>query len=173
MGNKLTVDVGMEEKEVQLLPSNFLTKLRLATTGSYITVKRISIKIIPLVSRNAGVSGKLYLRDITDSTGRKLHCTQLLDLGREVRLSMRHIDFAFAAKQDIPIVFGFEELASPFLEGRALFSVSLRWHFGLSANSYSLPSSIMTVQYQDDALKRIEQLRRKPQKATSQQTLAA
>lgn len=156
LGNKLLVNVGMEDMEVPLLPSNFLTKVRIGMSGGYITVRRIRIKIIPLVSRRAGVSGKLYLRDITDTTGRKLHCTELLDLGREIRLTMQHLDFSVSTRSDVPIVFGFEELVSPFLEGRELFSVSLRWQFGLSAQSYSLPPAKWKVMYQEDALKQIK-----------------
>lgn len=85
LGNKLTVNVGMEDVEVPLLPSNFLTKVRVSMSGGYITVRRVRIKIIPLVSRKAGVSGRLYLRDISDTTGRKLHCTESLDLGKDPR----------------------------------------------------------------------------------------
>jgi len=132
----------------------------------YITVRRIRIKIIPLVSRKAGVSGKLYLRDITDTTGRKLHCTELLDLGREIRLTMQHLDFSVSTRSDVPIVFGFEELASPFLEGRELFSVSLRWQFGLSAQSYSLPPAKWKVMYQEDALKQIKTAQKKKANST-------
>ncbi|AAO33942.1 movement protein [Cucumber Bulgarian latent virus] len=161
LGNKLLVNVGMEDMEVPLLPSNFLTKARIGMSGGYITVRRIRIKIIPLVSRKAGVSGKLYLRDITDTTGKKLHCTELLDLGREIRLTMRHLDFSVSTKSDVPIVFGFEELVSPFLEGRELFSVSLKWQFGLSSQSYSLPQTKWKVMYQEDALKQIKTAHRK------------
>jgi len=160
LGNKLLVNVGMEDMEVPLLPSNFLTKVRVAMSGGYITVRRIRIKIIPLVSRKAGVSGKLYLRDITDMTGKKLHCTESLDLGREIRLTMQHLDFSVSTRSDVPIVFGFEELVSPFLEGRELFSVSLRWQFGLSAQSYSLPPAKWKVMYQEDALKRIKNVKK-------------
>jgi len=160
LGNKLLVNVGMEEAEVPLLPSNFLTKARLAMSGGYITIRRIRIKIIPLVSRKAGVSGKLYLRDITDTTGRKLHCTESLDLGREIRLTMQHLDFSVSTRSDVPIVFGFEELTSPFLEGRELFSVSLQWQFGLSSRSYSLPPTTWKVMYQADALKLTPRKRR-------------
>jgi len=156
LGNRLLVNVGMEDMEVPLLPSNFLTKVRVAMSGGYITFRRIRIKIIPLVSRKAGVSGKLYLRDITDTTGKKLHCTELLDLGREIRLTMQPLDFSVSTKSDVPIVFGFEELVSPFLEGRELFSVSLRWQFGLSAQSYSLPPAKWKVMYQEETLKRIK-----------------
>jgi hypothetical protein len=106
LGNKLTVNVGMEDMEIPLLPSNFLTKVRVSMSGGYITVRRVRIKIIPLVSRKAGVSGKLYLRDISDMTGRKLHCTELLDLGKEIRLSMQHLDFSVSTRSDVPIVFG-------------------------------------------------------------------
>nr|UHS72152.1 MAG: putative movement protein [Tombusvirus sp.] len=152
LGNHLTVNVGMEDVEVPLLPSNFMTKLRVSMSGGYITMRRLRITIVPLVSRKAGVSGKLYLRDITDTTGRKLHLTELLDLGREIRLTMPHIDFSVPTRSDVPIVFGFEDLASPFLEGRELFSISLKWQFGLSSRCYSLPTSKWKVQYQEDAL---------------------
>lgn len=152
LGNKLTVNVGQEDVEVPLLPSNFLTKVRLLMSGSYITMKRIRITIIPLVSRKSGVSGRLYLRDITDTTGRKLHYTESLDLGREIRLTLQHVDFSVASSADVPIVFGFEELVSPFLEGRELFSISLRWQFGLSSRCYSLPPAKWKILYQEDAL---------------------
>lgn len=153
LGNRLTVNVGMEEVEVPLLPSNFLTKVRVSMSGGYITVRRMRIKIIPLVSRKAGVSGRLYLRDISDTTGRKLHCTESLDLGKEIRLTMQHLDFSVSSRSDVPIVFGFEDLVSPYLEGRELFSVSLRWQFGLSAQCYSLPPAKWKVMYQEDALR--------------------
>jgi hypothetical protein len=152
LGNKLTVNVGQEDVEVPLLPSNFLTKVRLLMSGSYITMKRIRITIIPLVSRKSGVSGRLYLRDITDTTGRKLHYTESLDLGREIRLTLQHVDFSVPSSADVPIVFGFEELVSPFLEGRELFSISLRWQFGLSSRCYSLPQAKWKILYQEDAL---------------------
>lgn len=161
LGNKLTVNVGMEDVEVPLLPSNFLTKVRVSMSGGYITVRRVRIKIIPLVSRKAGVSGKLYLRDISDTTGRKLHCTELLDLGKEIRLTMQHLDFSVSARSDVPIVFGFEDLVSPYLEGRELFSVSLRWQFGLSAQCYSLPPAKWKVMYQEDALKALKPSKQK------------
>nr|UHS72088.1 MAG: putative movement protein [Tombusvirus sp.] len=155
LGNKLLVNVGSEDAEVPLLPSNFLTKVRIGLSGGFITVRRIRIRITPLVSRKAGVSGRLYLRDISDTTGRKLHCTESLDLGREIRLTLQHLDFSVSTRSDVPIVFGFEELVSPFLEGRDLFSVSLRWQFGLSSRSYSLPPTKWKVLYQEDALKQV------------------
>ncbi|AAM49805.1 22 kDa movement protein [Pear latent virus] len=167
LGNKLTVNVGMEDVEVPLLPSNFLTKVRVSLSGGYITVRRVRIKIIPLVSRKAGVSGKLYLRDISDTTGRKLHCTELLDLGKEIRLTMQHLDFSVSARSDVPIVFGFEDLVSPFLEGRELFSVSLRWQFGLSAQCYSLPPAKWKVMYQEEALKALKPSKKKASKTDS------
>nr|P50632.1 RecName: Full=Movement protein; AltName: Full=p22 [Tomato bushy stunt virus (strain ja6)]AAC32733.1 22K protein [Tomato bushy stunt virus]AXY96391.1 p22 [Moroccan pepper virus]AFU91006.1 p22 protein [Tomato bushy stunt virus]UTQ50968.1 MAG: movement protein 2 [Tomato bushy stunt virus]WAK97597.1 p22 [Tomato bushy stunt virus] len=167
LGNKLTVNVGMEDQEVPLLPSNFLTKVRVGLSGGYITMRRIRIKIIPLVSRKAGVSGKLYLRDISDTTGRKLHCTESLDLGREIRLTMQHLDFSVSTRSDVPIVFGFEELVSPFLEGRELFSISVRWQFGLSKNCYSLPQSKWKVMYQEDALKVLKPSKKKASKTDS------
>jgi len=143
--NKVTTVVGGEMDEVRFLPSNFLTKLQLTMSGGFITLKKIQIKIVPLVSRNAGVSGKLYLRDITDTTGRKLHCTKRLNLGTEIRLSLPHLDYLVSTRSDVPIVFGFEELQSPFLEGRELFHVSLTWLFGLSTMSYSMPATRMSV----------------------------
>jgi len=164
--NKITTVVGGEMDEVRFLPSNFLTKLQLTMSGGFITLKRIQIKIVPLVSRNAGVSGKLYLRDITDTTGRKLHCTKRLNLGTEIRLSLPHLDYLVSTKSDVPIVFGFEELQSPFLEGRELFSVSLRWQFGLSAQSYSLPPAKWKVMYQEDALKQIKSAQKKKANST-------
>nr|QXV86641.1 movement protein [Tombusviridae sp.] len=166
LGNKLTVNVGMEGLEIPLLPSNFLTKVRISMSGGYITVRRMSIKIVPLVSRKAGVSGKLYLRDISDMTGQKLHCTELLDLGREIRLTMQHLDFSVSTRSDVPIVFGFEDLVSPYLEGRELFSVLLNWQFGLSKQCYSLPPAKWKVMYQEDALKAL-----KPSKKAKRQTL--
>jgi hypothetical protein len=168
LGNKLTVNVGMEDMEIPLLPSNFLTKVRVSMSGGYITVRRVRIKIIPLVSRKAGVSGKLYLRDISDMTGRKLHCTELLDLGKEIRLSMQHLDFSVSTRSDVPIVFGFEDLVSPFLEGRELFSVSLRWQFGLSTQCYSLPPAKWKVSYQEDALKVLKPSKNKAKRQTLQ-----
>jgi hypothetical protein len=168
LGNKLTVNVGMEDMEIPLLPSNFLTKVRVSMSGGYITVRRVRIKIIPLVSRKAGVSGKLYLRDISDMTGRKLHCTELLDLGKEIRLSMQHLDFSVSTRSDVPIVFGFEDLVSPFLEGRELFSVSLRWQFGLSTQCYSLPPAKWKVSYQEDALKVLKPSKNKANRQTLQ-----
>nr|WRQ65093.1 tombus P22-like movement protein [Tolivirales sp.] len=167
LGNRLTVNVGMEHKEVSLLPSNFLTKVRVSMSGGYITVRKVNIKIIPLVSRKAGVSGKLYLRDISDMTGRKLHCTELLDLGREIRLTMQHLDFSVSARSDVPIVFGFEDLVSPHLEGRELFSVSLTWQFGLSARCYSLPQATWKVMYQENALKALKPSKKKANKTDS------
>nr|P17458.1 RecName: Full=Movement protein; AltName: Full=p22 [Cymbidium ringspot virus] len=167
LGNKLTVNVGMEEEEVLLLPSNFLTKVRVSMSGGYITVRRVRIRIIPLVSRKAGVSGKLYLRDISDTTGQKLHCTELLDLGKEIRLTMPHLDFSVSAKSDVPIAFGFEELVSPFREGRELFSVSLRWQLGLSAQCYSLPPANVKVMYQEDALKALKPSKKKASRTDS------
>jgi len=131
-------------------------------------VRRVRIKIIPLVSRKAGVSGKLYLRDISDMTGRKLHCTELLDLGKEIRLSMQHLDFSVSTRSDVPIVFGFEDLVSPFLEGRELFSVSLRWQFGLSTQCYSLPPAKWKVSYQEDALKVLKPSKNKANRQTLQ-----
>ncbi|AAG21220.2 p21 protein [Maize necrotic streak virus] len=154
LGNKLVVNVGSEDAEIPLLPSNYLTKARLAMSGGYITMRMIRIRIVPLVSRNSGVSGRLFLRDITDTTGKKLHSTELLDLGKEIRLSLRHLDFSVSTRSAVPIVFGFEELVSPYLEGRELFSVSFRWQIGLSAQSYSLPQVPWKVLYQEDALRR-------------------
>lgn len=119
------------------------------------------------LSRKAGVSGKLYLRDISDTTGRKLHCTESLDLGREIRLTMQHLDFSVSTRSDVPIVFGFEELVSPFLEGRELFSISVRWQFGLSKNCYSLPPSKWKVMYQEDALKVLKPSKKKASKTDS------
>lgn len=147
MGNHVMMNVGMEEQEIALLPSNFMTKLRLGMSGGYITIKKVSIKIVPLVSRNAGLSGRLYLKDITDTTGRCLVRTESLDLGQEIRLTLPHLDFLVSTKSAVPIVFGFEELHSTFLEGRELFSVSLSWQFGLSSKPYSLPSSRLKVVY--------------------------
>nr|QYA72593.1 movement protein [Grapevine Algerian latent virus] len=167
LGNKLTVNVGQEDVEVPLLPSNFLTKVRLLMSGSYITMKRIRITIIPLVSRKSGVSGRLYLRDITDTTGRKLHYTESLDLGREIRLTLQHVDFSVASSADVPIVFGFEELVSPFLEGRELFSISLRWQFGLSSRCYSLPPAKWKILYQEDALMTSRSSKQKASKTDS------
>lgn len=168
LGNKLTVNVGMEDVEIPLLPSNFLTKVRVSMNGNnYITVRRVRIRITPLVSRKAGVSGRLYLRDISDTTAQKLHCTEPLDLGKEIRLTMRHLDFSVSARSDVPIVFGFEELVSPYLEGRELFSVSLKWQFGLSAQCYSLPPAVWKVQYQEDALKVIKPSKKKASKTDS------
>nr|UHS72251.1 MAG: putative movement protein [Tombusviridae sp.] len=151
--NALTMNVGMEDQEIALLPSNFLTKLRLGMSGGYITIKRIIIKIVPLVSRNAGVLGRLYLKDITDTTGRCLVRTELLDLGQEIRLTLPHLDFVVSTKSAVPIVFGFEELHSTFLEGRELFSVSLSWQFGLSSRPYSLPAAKLKVAYPGNVLK--------------------
>jgi len=165
LGNKLLVNVGMEDVETPLLPSNLLTKVRISMSGGYITIRRVRIKIIPLVSRKAGVSGKLYLRDISDTTGQKLHTTELLDLGREIRLQAPHIDFMVSTRSDVPIVFGFENLVSPFLEGRELFSVSLRWQFGLSKECYSLPRAIWTVMYQEEALLALKNQQKKKQRA--------
>lgn len=152
LGNRLTVNVGAEDVETPLLPSNYLTKARVLMSGGYITVRRIVIRIVPLVSRKAGVSGRLYLRDISDTTDRKLHLTERLDLGLEIRLTIPHLDFSVPAKSDVPIVFGFEELVSPFLEGRELFSVSLSWQFGLSSRPYSLTPSTLRVMYQEASL---------------------
>jgi len=171
LGNKLTVNVGQEDVEVPLLPSNFLTKVRLLMSGSYITMKRIRITIIPLVSRKSGVSGRLYLRDITDTTGRKLHYTESLDLGREIRLTLQHVDFSVASSADVPIVFGFEELVSPFLEGRELFSISLRWQFGLSSRCYSLPQAKWKILYQEDALMATRPSKQKASKTDSSRQL--
>jgi len=147
MRNSLTVNVGMEETEIPLVPSNWMTKLRLGMSGGHITFKRLNVKIVPLVSRKAGVSGRLYLRDISDTTGNALVRTGSLDLGQEIRLSLQHIDFVVTTKSESPIVFGFEELQSTFLEGRALFSVSLTWQLGLSTKPYSLPTSVLKVSY--------------------------
>jgi hypothetical protein len=171
LGNKLTVNVGQEDVEVPLLPSNFLTKVRLLMSGSYITMKRIRITIIPLVSRKSGVSGRLYLRDITDTTGRKLHYTESLDLGREIRLTLQHVDFSVPSSADVPIVFGFEELVSPFLEGRELFSISLRWQFGLSSRCYSLPRAKWKILYQEDALMTTRSSKQKASKTDSSRQL--
>jgi hypothetical protein len=171
LGNKLTVNVGQEDTEVPLLPSNFLTKVRLSMSGSYITMKRIRITIIPLVSRKSGVSGRLYLRDITDTTGRKLHYTESLDLGREIRLTLQHVDFSVPSSADVPIVFGFEELVSPFLEGRELFSISLRWQFGLSSRCYSLPQAKWKILYQEDALMTTRSSKQKASKTDSSRQL--
>jgi hypothetical protein len=167
LGNKLTVNVGQEEEEVPLLPSNFLTKVRVLMSGGYITMRRIRVTIIPLVSRKSGVSGRLYLRDITDTTGRKLHCTESLDLGREIRLTLQHVDFSVPTRSDVPIVFGFEDLVSPFLEGRELFSISLRWQFGLSSRCYSLPPAKWKVLYQEDALMSLRTSKQKASKTDS------
>lgn len=167
LGNRLTVNVGREDQEIPFLPSNFLTKVRVGMSGGYITMRRLRIKIIPLVSRKAGVSGKLYLRDISDTTGRKLHCTEPLDLGREIRLTLQHLDFSVSTRSDVPIVFGFEELVSPFLEGRELFSFSARWQFCLSNNCYSLPQSKLKIMYQEDALKALKPSKKKANKTDS------
>jgi len=173
LGNKLVVNVGMEDQETFLLPSNFLTKVRIGLSVGYIMMRRFRIRIVPLVSRNAGVSGKLYIRDTTDLTGRKLHSSEQLLLGREIRLELPHLDFSVPTSSDVPIAFGFSDLVSPFLEARELFSICVKWDFALSSTCYSMPATTLRVVYLEDALAAgllLEQKKKLAEKKTSGRT---
>jgi len=149
LSNTLNLAVGAETSEVPLLPSSFMTKLRLMFNGRFTMITRLQIRLIPLVSRKSGVSAKLYIRDISDVTGAKLHVTESLSLGREILCTLRHVAFSMVTKEECPIVFGFEGLRSPYLEGRNLFHISLKWVYASSNKPYTLPPVKFLTNYQD------------------------